>query len=177
MSISGSGKIETIDSVHNEAHDGRMFVHFGEAALTAAGGATPSISHLMRIPANVYPKLRSVRATISAGDVKVYLYESPTVTLPGTVHSSINVKRYSTRTSQMQISHDPTIAATGTIIDGFEIFGTNQIGGVGTSGVAEFLLKSATDYLLTFTNVSNQALNLIYQFEFFEENSPEPEIP
>jgi hypothetical protein len=167
---------ETRDSDHVHRHNGSYFVHSGEVALTASGGLTPSISHLLRIPADVWIKLVGLRFTINSGDLKVYLYEAPTTTATGALHAGVNVKRYSPRQSAMIISHTPTITANGLFLDGFEASGTVQTGSQGGSAVAEFLLAPATDYLILMTNVSNQALNLFYQFEFIEEHRAEPEI-
>lgn len=167
------GRYPSVDVLHARMHEGRYFVHVGEITIAPAA----IYDHLVIAPAGTYPHLRLLGVESTVTPVRIWLYESPTVTNVGTVHGSNNVKRYSTRTANTVITHAPTITATGSVLlDGHLIPGTNQSGGSGAQSFMEWLLKPTLYYLVRVRNDGNQNATIVFSFEFYEEDHPETEF-
>lgn len=171
--LSAPSRVVNMDHVHRMMHDGRYFMHNGELSLAA--GAV--FDHLIRVPAGCYPHLRLLGVETTNAPARIWLYESPTVSAVGTAHESNNVKRYSSRTTPVLIYHGPTVTLTGTVLlDGHLIPGSNQSGGVGAQSFMEWLLSPGLDYLVRVRNDSSQTATIVFSFEHYVEDAPEPEF-
>lgn len=171
MSFSQNSPIVSRDSMHDDLHCGRVFIHSGEFSLPALG----VFDHLI-VPTLKYVKLLQVMCAASGTPYKVSIHENPTVLNFGTIHDSFNLKRYSTFSAPTcEVYHTPTISATGTLLSVSRV-DAHQGGGETQSQFPEMLLTPNARYLIRVQNLMNQVTDGVFHAEFIEESAPEPDI-
>lgn len=106
-----------------------------------------------------------------SGAVRVELYEGTTFSSVGTPVPPMRLNRKSVKTTEMLVFHTPTITADGVkiqdIYNGGSGAGGSQNGGdVGAHQDAEWLLKTATDYMVRLTFAASSTVGIV--FEWYE---------
>jgi hypothetical protein len=142
----------TVDVNHQRSHDGRAWIAwrlYPDAAKLAAGASCNIV--LAAGPDTI------VHLTIDAllmGDAELYIYEGATST-GGTPFTPINRNRNYTTSSNVAMVINPTVTATGTMLDAqFLPGGTGKKAGGGGLSSLEFIFKPLTNYLIRMTNVN-----------------------
>jgi len=156
----------TIDINHQRNHDGRAWVAwklYPDAAKLASGESCDIV--LAAGPATI------VHLTVEAllmGDAELYTYEGTTST-GGTAFTPINRNRNYTTSSNVAMVINPTVTATGTMLDAqFLPGGTGKKSGGGGLHSLEFVLKPLTNYLIRMTNVNGTAHPGHLSLEWYE---------
>lgn len=143
----------TVDVNHQRNHDGRAWMAFKlyPASAKLAAGASCDIV-LAAGPATIAHL--SIEALLM-GDAELYIYEGATST-GGTAFTPINRNRnYSTSSSNVAMVINPTVTATGTLLDAqFLPGGVGKKSGGGNIESLELVLKPLTNYLIRMTNVN-----------------------
>ena len=160
-----------IQEPHRMSHDGFMF-HASGKQLAIANGADADF--LMSVPAGAYPHVQRVRLDTEAGDIDLKMYEGVTTSADGSALPVQNVNRNSSLTPDAAIFGGPTVTDLGTLFHTHWVPPTGA--GVGSStGVMdisafgeEWILAPATKYLFRITNNSGGALDLRWEFVWYE---------
>ena len=94
---------------------------------------------------------------LCVGNAMGYLYENA-ITTGGTALASINLNRNSTNVSNSAAVLNPTVTATGTLLNSHVLIGgVKKKASGGDISTASLVLKPLTNYLLRLTNVSGTA--------------------
>jgi hypothetical protein len=156
----------TVDVNHQRSHDGRAWIAwrlYPDAAKLAAGASCNIV--LAAGPDTI------VHFTIDAllmGDAELYIYEGATST-GGTPFTPINRNRNYTTSSNVAMVINPTVTATGTMLDAqFLPGGTGKKAGGGGLSSLEFIFKPLTNYLIRMTNVNGTAHAGHLSLEWYE---------
>jgi hypothetical protein len=156
----------TVDVNHQRSHDGRAWIAwrlYPDAAKLAAGASCNIV--LAAGPDTI------VHLTIDAllmGDAELYIYEGATST-GGTPFTPINRNRNYTTSSNVAMVINPTVTATGTMLDAqFLPGGTGKKAGGGGLSSLEFIFKPLTNYLIRMTNVNGTAHAGHLSLEWYE---------
>jgi hypothetical protein len=141
-----SKAIETIEYEHHEIHGGTMFRAGEEVALANDGTRvihvkTPDTTKWAHM---VYQMSNTLEAEFE-------FYEGPTVSNVGTAVPSYNRNRNSATAATTLVYHTPTTSASGTLL-ATRREGIGKTAGGSSRGVAEWILKQNTSYLLVFTS-------------------------
>lgn len=141
-----------VDVNHQRNHDGRAYQAwrlYPESAKLAAGTSC-------NIVFAAGPGIR-MHLTVDAllmGDAELYIYEGATST-GGTAFTPVNRNRNYTTESQVAMVINPTVTATGTLLDAqFLPGGVGKKSGGGGAQSLEMVLKPLTNYLVRMTNVN-----------------------
>ncbi len=151
---------------HAKVHDGNAFSVSNRFTSIAAGN---TVEILLQNPAGNFSHLRNYKfiSTVAPGDV--VLYEGPTFTDAGTGLTEHNLRRSSSNTAGLTVTHSPTVTDNGTELEADLISGERRAGGAATETVEEWLLNTGTDYLLEYTNNSNATADFVTFNAFWYE--------
>jgi hypothetical protein len=164
--------LTVIQEQHRVSHDGFMY-HASGKVLALGNGATQDF--LMAVPAGTFPHLQRFSLNTGRGDIDVLVYEATTTSADGSANGEMNVNRNSSNTPDNVLTLGPTVTGVGTLIHTNWIPPTGS--GVGSAaGVLdvqlgeEWILKPSTKYLFRVTNESGGAIDLRYEFVWYELN-------
>lgn len=104
----------------------------------------------------------------TAGPLDSALYESPTLTSPGTPITPVNVNR-TAGPSNIQVFGGPAVTSDGTRIMYSLVPAGHKDSGSGSSNFSGMILKQNTDYVFKVTNLGNSTATVAYNFEWIEE--------
>lgn len=145
----------TVDVNHQRNHDGRAYqawILYPYLSPLAAGASC-------NIVFAAGPGIR-MHLTIDAllmGDAELFFYEGATST-GGTAFVPVNRNRNYPDASNVAMVMNPTVTATGTVLDvQFMPGGVGKKSGGGDAQSLEFVLKPLTNYLIRMTNVNGTA--------------------
>jgi hypothetical protein len=162
-----TGALKTIDVVHEEVHEGEMFLAEYSAASVADGGT-------VRLVLTAGARQPHLSFNVSAGGAcQVYLYEGST-SVGGTAVPTYSYNRSGTITPTMAVAHSPSAGTVGTValVNGRYLAGGNssntRIGGGVRQGV-EFMFAPSTKYILDTVNKSGGAITVNVATEWYEE--------
>lgn len=155
---------------HSEIHDGSAFsANYFISALASSGTFKISLT----TPATKYVHFRPVNISTSGDKVTVNVYETPTITVAGTLVASANRNRNSSAVAGTVIKQGVTATANGTIIDTVYLGGGTGIGqtvsGSSLNQDNEIVLKPSTAYIIEVVNGSAAANNIMVKVLFYEE--------
>lgn len=126
------------------------------------------------VPSNKLIHLISRDLTVDAGGpLDVELYEAPTITDGTTPPTIYNLDRRSSKTPSWQLFVNPTGVSGGTKLLVAQIStggGPKSTGGL-SSGVAEFILKPSTKYVLKITNTGTQTSTVVLTYTWYESGN------
>ena len=166
--------VSTLNSLHRLAHEGFVSHVSGKIIGLVDTGVQ---DFLLAVPdvEDIDPNMNRISFTLGRGDVDIVFYEGTTTSADGAVLPQFNVNRASTNTSQTVITSGPTVTGVGTVIHTAWVpptaTGTGQSGGGivgGDSSGEEWLLAPNTKYLVRLTNNSGVAIDLRYEFLWYE---------
>lgn len=163
--IVGPDTLTTIDSAHQMVHEGWMFeADYFDASVADAAAIT------MMVRANgTSPHIRFQAS--AGGDAHIQVIEAPTISDVGALISPVNRNRTSTRTALTVVSSGAAYTGGLTILQGFMPGGTagRAVGSSMGTFAEELILKPATDYIVTLTNISGQARAMCINLAFYEK--------
>lgn len=163
-----TGSLITIDSVHNEVHEGETF-----RAWYVVPHASPIADNAF-VDIVITTGAKEVHIVFGfglGGDAEFNLYRTPNFEADGTPLVPHNLKDASSNVALSTISIDPTINNVGTEIDGEFLpggSGGNAQGGAIRSGT-EDILKINTFYLVRLTNRAGNAKQFSVEMQWYEE--------
>ena len=151
--IGADSPMVTVDVNHQRNHDGRAWFAwqlYPEASKLAAGASCNIV-----LAAGPDSRVHLTVDALLMGDAELYVYEGATST-GGTAFTPVNRNRnYSTSTSNVAMVINPTVTATGTLLDAqFLPGGVGKKAGGGDAQSLELVLKPLTNYLVRMTNVN-----------------------
>lgn len=165
--ISGSANpAPVIEEAHLRLHEGKSYYSYKFHPNSSKLNAGASIDIAIAFATGIKPHL-SVD-TNCGGDAEFYLYEGATVT-GGTTFTAISRNRNIAHPSQSATLINPTISATGTLLDSqFLAGGFGKKAGGAVGGSFEFVLAPLTTYLFRLTNVNGTAHMAHLMLEWYE---------
>ena len=149
-----------IDFDHHQVHEGETF-RWSTYVSSLASGNSKDIEIIVpniTIPGGVSPVALCPHfrfEVISSAQADVYLYETPTISVSGTVRTPIAMERNGTYTPKLGIYEDPTVTSVGTQLYRGLILSSKSFSGATENSSVEFVLKNNTKYLLRCTSQSN----------------------
>ena len=153
---------------HYLVHEGKMFTTGYSASVNNSANMDIRIA-----PGAASAELHCAISVVAGGQVTVYLYEAPTISV-GTALTLVNLNRVSSRTMSWLFYHTPTVGAVGSniLINGRILPGgvtpQTRIGG-GIRPGTEWEFDPTKEYLLRITNTSGATTVINPTFEFYEE--------
>lgn len=163
-----TGGVVTISPAHAQIHNGASYSLDGEY-LALASGATLYL--LLDSSAITRYHWGGYQMETTGAPVKIYLYESPTVTSNGTPVVGINRNREIATPPGSLTYVGTTVSAEGTLLHHADVFstgtGNNQVGRIGRD-VDEWIFDTTKLYLLKITNEDNAALDVHFSFFWHE---------
>lgn len=155
-----------VDVNHQRNHDGRAYQAwrlYPDSAKLAAGASCDIV-----FAAGPGTRMHLTLDAVLMGDAELYIYEGATST-GGTAFTPINRNRNYTDSSNVAMVMNPTVTATGTLLDAqFLAGGVGKKSGGGSSQSLEFVLKPLTNYLIRLTNVNGTAHSGYVAMEWYE---------
>lgn len=158
----GESELVSIDSVHQNIHDGLFYTSRRNNAALANNA---SIDVLFRVVDGAH-----ARVSASLGGDGAFLgYSGPTTTADGTAVPRNNRNRFSTNTAASLVFHTPAVSVVGTLLVEQYIFGGSGGKAIG-SDIDTFLewLLSPGDYLMRLTNTSGQVQRAGLALDWYE---------
>lgn len=146
-----SQRLSLINHIHANIHDGISFAAEYDFGVVLKDGGTSEV--LLQIPADNYVHLYEHNFNPDAQPGQVEIFEGTTFSAEGTTMEAENLNRISGKTSNIAVTHTPTITADGTRID---IIGKTASKNSSDNSVkyVEWNLMPDTNYLIRYTNKS-----------------------
>jgi len=155
-----------VDVNHQRNHDGRAYQAwrlYPDSAKLAAGASCNIV-----FAAGPGIRMHLTLDAVLMGDAEFYIYEGSTST-GGTAFTPINRNRNYTDSSNVAMVMNPTVTATGVLLDAqFLPGGVGKKAGGGSATSREFVLKPLTNYLIRMTNVNGTAHAVYVALEWYE---------
>jgi len=146
---------------HQKIHDGDHY-QYGDYQQTIGIGDT--IAFVFETPADV--EIHITESLYSLQGVTVDIYEGSSNVVGGTIVSSWNNNRTSTKTTGLVIKKDPTSITVGTRLEGF-LSGGNKTSG-NNERDREFELEKSTIYYFLITSLNNSNA-VSWDFNWYED--------
>lgn len=146
-----------IDYEHQKVHEGEYFITYNKNE--ALG--TSNVNFLIVVEEAIH--LRGVIVDVTSGTLEVNLFEDPTISSNGSVLSSTNLNRFSSKTNTATFYKNPTISNFGTEIGKFPIYGDKKVAAVGSETFPEYILRSNKNYLVS-VNPQTTSGNVFIKF-------------
>ena len=161
-----SEPLPVVDVNHYRLHEGRAFLAYylqnGVAPLADAASINIAIA------ANAGYAPHMTIGAFCGGDSTLFIYESATAS-GGTAFTPVQRNRISTTTSNVAMTINPTVTATGTeLYKEFLPGGVKKKAGGGGGESLEFVIKPLTNYLIRLTNISGSAQTAEVTLEWYE---------
>ena len=158
--------VTSIDWEHELVHEGKMFSISG--VLTALGAGATGYFHGLTDSEIVH--FRQAAIGVTGAPVDITFYEDATVSANGSAITSRNRNRNSSNTATLQSFIGPTITDLGTAIEVGQIpvAGPSKQSGEASLFGTEWVLKNSTSYLIEITNNDSQAIDVGYNFLWYE---------
>lgn len=155
-----AGYLGMIDVSHNMIHEGTLFSAVDEANI--------STDKLYRVATPNSGSAHFSYYVKSDGKCSFRMYESASITTTGTIVQALNANRTSVNNTSLQVFKDPTIAASGTLLNvnfiGSEGSGHATGAGQGGLSIVEYILKPDMNYILKITPAAT--INVSAEFVF-----------
>lgn len=151
---------------HYRLHEGRAFIayYLQNGVSPLADGASINVA----IAANTGYTPHITIGAFCGGDSSLFVYESATAS-GGTAFTPVQRNRTSTTTSNVAMTINPTVTATGTeLYREFLPGGTKKKAGGNGGESLEFVFKPLTNYLVRLTNISGSAQVAEITLEWYE---------
>lgn len=143
--------------VHSMIHRGKLWSHWTVIENIGAGA---SYDHLLQVITPVH-----IRIIVSASAESVFsIYEGTTFSNQGTPITAYNRNRASANTTDLVISHAPTVTASGTLLGSMLLQGGNKSGS--SESFDEWIFPSG-NYLAKLKNNSNGSANIGVEFNYY----------
>lgn len=161
-----SNAVETIETEHAKIHSGQGYQLSGEIVALGAGS-----SEYFLIDPSIPIHWRYYSVLADGAPIEVELFENPTTTDNGSPLTPLNRNRLSSNDSSASIYSGPTVTDDGGRLYLSRIVGTGT--GANTTGEleelpVEWIIDSGNTYILKITNDDSNAVDLIYQFFWYE---------
>lgn len=155
-----------IDFEHSKVHSGLLFSLSGVISSLAAGSTT--YFHGLTDSRVVHFREGNVSAT--GAPIDIAFYEGATVSANGTELTALNRNRKSSNTPTLQTFSGPTVTDVGTLLEAgvITVSGPGKQSGNASLFGTEWILKNATSYLIEITNNDNSAVDIYYNFFWYE---------
>lgn len=149
--------LAVISEVHSMIHRSRLWSHWTVIENLSAGN---SYDHLLHVITPVH-----MRIEVSASAESIFsIYEGVTVGNQGTTVTAYNRNRASNSTTDLVISHNPTVVASGVLLGSMLLQGGNKSGS--NESFDEWILPSG-DYIVRLKNNSNGNANIGVEFNYY----------
>ena len=161
-----SEPMPVVDVNHYRLHENRAFIayYLQNGGSPLADGASINIA----IASNAGYTPHLTIGSFCGGDSTLYFYEAPTAT-GGTAFTPVQRNRNSTYASNVAMTINPTVTATGTeLFKEFLPGGTKKKAGGGGGESLEFVIKPLTNYLIRLTNISGSPQPAEIILEWYE---------
>ncbi len=135
-----------LDHSHHEVHEGDAYTYCEQNTLNA-----DATRDLLIVTPDTGVWGHFLWRIRGSGEASMALYEGTTTSNDGTGVTEVNRNRNSANTSDLVVTHTPTITGVGTVIC-MQHFGSSQKAGGEERAVNEFILKQNTKYLLRVTS-------------------------
>lgn len=162
------GGLIITDSVHNEVHEGMMFQASYRSPDASDVADNGTLDLLVRVGAD---NIHTAFEFVAGGDAEHAIYEGTTVTDSnfGTALSENNMNRGSIITTDVQVTHTPTINSIGTLLHNMFLPGGTggQALGASIRTGTEWILAANTTYLLRLINRAGTAQPLCIVLQWY----------
>lgn len=155
-----------VDVNHYRLHEGRAFIayYLQNGVTPLADGASINVA----IAANAGYTPHLTIGAFCGGDSTLYVYESAAAS-GGTAFTPVQRNRTVTTASNVAMTINPTVSATGTeLYKEFLPGGAKKKAGGGGGESLEFVIKPLTNYLIRLTNISGSAQVAEITLEWYE---------
>lgn len=154
----------------NSIFQGQMFT--ASHVYTIAAGATAYLQ--LSTPAKLAHIINFAGQAEGAGPILVLVRENPTLTTGSTPPTAFsNMNRRSAKTPAMQVFTNPTGVSGGTVIETFLVATGGGPKSAGSFGIPalEWVLKSSTNYSLSFQNQGSQSSSCQVSLVWYESEN------
>ena len=163
------GYLATTDELTNEIHNGRAYAISSDGTIAAG----QSMIILGKV-GNREVHFHNINGEFSQGNIRITLFEAPTITSNGTPILGTNMNRTFSDTHTMSVFMTPTITANGLKIGSifFPLTGGGaHIAGASGGIASDRVLKKNTNYIIRIENVDNATVSLGANFIWSESNT------
>lgn len=162
------GYLATTTEMLSEIHNGKAF----SISLDGSIGVASSILMLGRV-GDKEIHFHNINGTFGKGNIRITLFEDPTITAEGTPITATNMNRAFTDTHTMSVFTAPTVTDNGLDIGSvfFPITGGGAHTAGATGGIAGGrVLKRNTDYIMKIENTDNAEVSFGTSLIWVESN-------
>lgn len=160
----GSRALIVLDSIE---YAKRLGVYFSISGSISIPSLT-SAYFLCRVNSHHRVIVGVMSISTTGGPLDTGLYESPTITDPGTSITPINVNR-TAGPSNIQVFGGPAVTSDGTRIMYSLVPAGHKDSSSGGDSFSGIILAQDTDYVFKVTNTGNNTATVSYNFEWIEE--------
>lgn len=149
--------LTTTDELHEQIHLGLVWA---SQHLETIIGRDATHSMMIRVPAGIYMMFENLQMHLGAGDVLIEFFEGITVSADGTPMPIFNRNRIAMTSPLIGLFDSPIITDAGVALSAVWIpptgtgTGNSVPPGMISQGSGKWILKDATDYALSITNLS-----------------------
>ena len=154
-----------IEADHHKVHAGEMYSLSGSFQLTAG-----STLYFHGLTDGTTAHFRSASIQATGAPISVTFYEDATVSANGTPVTPFNRNRNSANTPTMLTFSGPTVTDPGTLLESglIPVAGGGKQSGIASLFGTEWVLASATSYLIGVTNNDTNTVTIGYNFLWYE---------